>query len=115
VRIELLLNHRLRPCLLPRRLVFGLKLHLATLTDSNHRNVFDPFDNAKIALGHEPVFHNLVGVGRTPLSAAFDFDLVSYNDHPKPTPKSADKSVRPTHESPVVAQFEFPHLRMVSS
>ena len=84
MRIELLLNHRLRPCLLPRRLVFGLKLHLATLTDSNHRNVLDPFDNAKIALGHEPVFHSLVGVGRTLLSAAFDVDVTLKQNYPYP-------------------------------
>jgi hypothetical protein len=53
VRIELLLNHRLRPCLLPRRLMLGLKLHLAALADSDDRNILDSFHDAEIALGHE--------------------------------------------------------------
>jgi hypothetical protein len=41
VRIELLLDHRLRPCLLTRRLMLGLKLHPAVLADSNNRNILD--------------------------------------------------------------------------
>src|SRR6202023_1542459 len=53
VHIELLLNHRLRSCLLPRRLMFCLKLHPAALADSDHRNVLDSLHDAKIALGHE--------------------------------------------------------------
>ena len=53
VRIELLLNHRLRPRLLTRRLMLRLKLNFAGLTDSNDRNVLDAFDDPQIALGHE--------------------------------------------------------------
>jgi hypothetical protein len=42
VRIELLLNHSLRPGLLAGRLVLGLKLHFAGFTDSDDRNVSSP-------------------------------------------------------------------------
>jgi hypothetical protein len=44
-----------------------LELHLAALTDSNDRNVFDPLDNAKIARGHAyslPQFGLLVWDGQ---------------------------------------------------
>ena len=52
VRVELLLDHRLRSCLLPRRLMLRLKLHLAALADSDHRNILDAFHDAKIAFSH---------------------------------------------------------------
>jgi len=52
VRIELLLDDRLRPCLLARRLMFCLELHFAALTDTDHRNILDSLHDAKIALGH---------------------------------------------------------------
>ena len=52
VRIELLLDHSLRPRLLSHRLMLGLKLDFAEFTDSNHRNVLDSLDDAKLALGH---------------------------------------------------------------
>ena len=52
MRIELLLDHSLRPRLLARRLMLRLKLHLATLADSDHRNILDSLHDAKIALGH---------------------------------------------------------------
>jgi len=47
-----LLDHRLRSCLLPRRLMLRLKLHLAALADSDHRNILDAFHDAKIAFSH---------------------------------------------------------------
>jgi hypothetical protein len=53
VSIELLLNHRLRPRLLTRRLVLSLKLDFAGLTDSDDRNVLDALDDPQIALGHD--------------------------------------------------------------
>ena len=53
MRIELLLDHSLRPRLLSDGLMFSLKLDSAAFTDSNHRNVLDSLDDAKIALGHE--------------------------------------------------------------
>jgi hypothetical protein len=53
VRIELLLDYRLRPGLLACRLMLCLELHLATLADSDHRNILDSFYDAKIALGHD--------------------------------------------------------------
>jgi hypothetical protein len=53
VRIELLLDDSLRPCLLACRLMLGLELHLAALADSDHRNILDSFYDPKIALGHE--------------------------------------------------------------
>jgi hypothetical protein len=56
VGIELLLNYGLRPRLLARRLMFGLKLELAALADSDDRNVLDSLDDPKIALGHEDSF-----------------------------------------------------------
>ena len=52
MRIELLLDDRLRPSLLTRRLMLCLELHLATLADSDHRNILDAFHDAKIAFGH---------------------------------------------------------------
>jgi hypothetical protein len=52
VRIELLLDDRLRPCLLARRLMLCLELHFAALTDTDHRNILDSLHDAKIALGH---------------------------------------------------------------
>ena len=52
VRIELLLDHSLRPGLLPRRLMLSLELHLAALTDSDRRNILNAFHDAKIALRH---------------------------------------------------------------
>ena len=61
VRIELLLNHSLRPCLLTRRLVLRLKLDFAGLTDSDDRNVLDAFDDPQIALGHEYSLPQFVG------------------------------------------------------
>ena len=53
MRIELLLDHRLRPRLLPRRLMLRLELYLAALADSDYRNILDALHDAKIALGHE--------------------------------------------------------------
>jgi hypothetical protein len=61
VRIELLLNHSLRPCLLTRRLVLRLKLDFAGLTDSDDRNVLDALDDPQIALGHEYSLPQFVG------------------------------------------------------
>ena len=52
MRIELLLDHSLRPGLLPRRLMLSVELHLAALTDSDHRNVLDSLYDPQIALGH---------------------------------------------------------------
>jgi hypothetical protein len=52
VRIELLLDHSLRASLLASRLMLGLKLHFASLTDSDDRNVLHSFYDSKIALGH---------------------------------------------------------------
>jgi hypothetical protein len=52
VRIELLLDHSLRPGLLAGRLVLGLKLHFAGFTGSDDRNVLHPLDDSKYALGH---------------------------------------------------------------
>jgi hypothetical protein len=57
VRIELLLDDSLRPCLLTRRLVLGLELHFANFTDSDHRNVLDSLYDPKTALGHDLVSH----------------------------------------------------------
>src|SRR5712664_1217425 len=82
VRVELLLNHSLRPRLLADGLMLRLELYLAGLTDSDDRNVLDPLDDPKIALGHEyslPQFacakrDCLVRVGRAPLSAALEID-----------------------------------------
>jgi hypothetical protein len=56
MRIELLLDHCLRPCLLARRLMLGLELDFAALADSNNRNVLDAFHDAKIALRHGDSF-----------------------------------------------------------
>ena len=53
MRIELLLNHRLRPRLLACRLMLGLKLGLAGLADSDDRNILDSFKDPKVALRHE--------------------------------------------------------------
>jgi hypothetical protein len=53
VRVELLLDDRLRPCLLASRLMLRLELHFAELADSDDRNILDPFHDPKIALGHE--------------------------------------------------------------
>lgn len=64
VPIELLLDHSLRPGLLARRLMLGLELHFAGLTDSDHWNVLDSLYDPKIALRHAtslPQFR----VGRT--------------------------------------------------
>jgi hypothetical protein len=77
VRIELLLDHSLRPRLLARRLVLRLKLNLAGLADPDDRNVLYSLYNPKIALGHSyslPQFR-LSGVGRAPSPAAFAFEL----------------------------------------
>ena len=52
MRVELLLDHSLRPRLLARRLMLCLELHLAALADSDHGNILDAFHDAKIALGH---------------------------------------------------------------
>ena len=59
VRIELLLDDRLRPSLLTRRLMLCLELHLATLADSDHRNILDAFHDAKIAFGHALQSHTV--------------------------------------------------------
>jgi hypothetical protein len=56
VRVELLLDHRLRPRLLARRLMLGVELHIAGLTDSNDRDVLDSLDDPKTPLGHEHSF-----------------------------------------------------------
>lgn len=52
VRIEVLLDHSLRPSLLTGGLVLGLELRLASLTDSDHRNVLDSPYDPKISLRH---------------------------------------------------------------
>jgi hypothetical protein len=57
VRIELLLDHRLCPRLLARRLMFRLKLHATGFANSYDRDVLDPLDDPKIALGHDLVSH----------------------------------------------------------
>jgi hypothetical protein len=62
VRIELLLDHSLRPRLLAGGLMLRLKLHPAELTDSDDRNILDSLHDPQIALGHEhslPQFANL--------------------------------------------------------
>jgi hypothetical protein len=56
VRVELLLDYSLRPRLLSCRLMFRLKLYLAGLADSDHRNILDALYDAKVALGHEYSF-----------------------------------------------------------
>src|SRR5450755_287363 len=53
VRIELLLDHRLRPGLLACGLMLRLELYFAALADSDHGNILDSLDDAKIALGHD--------------------------------------------------------------
>jgi len=53
VRIELLLDHSLRPGLLSSRLMLRLELDLAEFADSDHGNVLDAFYDPQIALGHE--------------------------------------------------------------
>ncbi len=73
MRIELLLDHRLRPRLLARRLMLRLKLGLAGLADSDDRNILDSLNDPKIALRHADSL--TVRVGRTLLSAAFDFEV----------------------------------------
>ena len=52
VRIELLLDHSLRPGLLAGWLVLGLELLAAGFTDSNDRNVLHSLYDSKIGLGH---------------------------------------------------------------
>jgi hypothetical protein len=80
VRIELLLDHSLRPRLLSRRLMLSLELHLAALADSDHRNILDAFHDAKIALRHSyslPQFGWLVWDGRSLVRRLeFDFAVV---------------------------------------
>jgi len=53
VRIELLLNHSLRPRLLADGLMLRLELYPTSLTNSDDRNVLDPLDDPKSALGHD--------------------------------------------------------------
>ena len=53
MRVELLLDHSLRPGLLSSRLMLSLKLDFAEFADSDHRNVLDAFYDPQIALGHE--------------------------------------------------------------
>lgn len=53
VRIELPLDHGLRPSLLASRLMPRVELDLARLTDSDDRNILDSLYDPKIALGHE--------------------------------------------------------------
>src|ERR1700680_3634673 len=90
VRIELLLDHSLRPRLLTGRLMLRLELLIAEFADSNDRNVLDSLYDTQIALGHEyslPQFvcpkrkGVLVRVGRTLLSAAFDLGF-AFQNHP---------------------------------
>ena len=52
VRVELLLDHSLRPGLLAGWLVLGLELLAAGFTDSNDRNVLHSLYDSKIGLGH---------------------------------------------------------------
>jgi hypothetical protein len=80
VRVELLLDHRLRSCLLPRRLVLRLKLHLAALADSDHRNILDAFHDAKIAFSHRyslPQFPNVTAFGELSDGISVMPDLVA--------------------------------------
>jgi hypothetical protein len=53
MRIELPLDHSLRPRLLADGLMLRVKLHPAGLTDSDHRNILDALHDPKIGLGHE--------------------------------------------------------------
>jgi hypothetical protein len=53
VRVELLLDHGLRPRLLTGGLMLRLELLLAGLADSNDWDILDALDDPKSALGHE--------------------------------------------------------------
>jgi hypothetical protein len=57
VRIELLLDHCLRPRLLAEWLMLRLELLLAGLTDSYHWDILDALDDPKTALRHSLVSH----------------------------------------------------------
>jgi hypothetical protein len=70
VRIELLLDHSLRPGLLAHRLMPRLELNFAELTDSDDRNILDAFYDPQIALGHE---YSLPQIARVWGGRPFDF------------------------------------------
>lgn len=70
MRVELLLDHRLRTRLLAGGLMLRQELHVAGLTDSDDRDIFDALYDPKAALGHEyslPQFAR-----RLPTDAAFN-------------------------------------------
>jgi hypothetical protein len=62
VRVELLLDHCLRPRLLARRLMFRLELHATGCTCSYDWHILDAFDDPKTALGHEYSLPQFAGV-----------------------------------------------------
>jgi quercetin dioxygenase-like cupin family protein len=57
VRIELLLDHCLRPRLLASGLMLRLELLLTGLTDPDDWDILDALDDPKSALGHDLVSH----------------------------------------------------------
>jgi hypothetical protein len=57
VRIELLLDHSLRPRLLARGLMLRLELFLAGLADSYDWDILEALDDPKTALRHNLVSH----------------------------------------------------------
>jgi hypothetical protein len=65
VRVELLLDYSLRPCLLADGLMLGMELHIAGFTDSDDRDVLDSLDDTKIALGHDYSFPQFVWGGHS--------------------------------------------------
>ena len=85
VRVELLLDYRLRPRLLTGGLMFRMELLLTGFTDSDDRNVLDPLYDTKVALGHEIVSHSFCGahtpVRRLGFGFAPDFGLCTSEHH----------------------------------
>jgi hypothetical protein len=61
VRIELLLDHSLRPRLLAGGLMSRLELLVTRFADPDNRNILDSLDDPKIALGHEYSFPQFGG------------------------------------------------------
>ena len=65
VRVELLLDYRLRPRLLTGGLMFRLELVLTGFTDSDEWNILDSLYDTKVALGHEYSFPQFLWGGHS--------------------------------------------------